>query len=189
MSIRPAVAYSCRGPVSTTNFSGTGKDSTVPWDGALWIATRHFVPGYYQPVPPGRKALAYPGPRIKLAPMGGTPYLRRPAVPVRSGSRHFGDRSYIKHFNSEIDPDASTFDLSPKRLNRSRFFLLSGTTVDRSFLASCIVLVLVVVLVLELLPFLVKSASLGEQDQNEASEGDFAINSGNRSRERARWEK
>jgi hypothetical protein len=37
--------------------------------------SRHFVPGYYQPVPPGRKALAYPGPRIKLALMGVPPYL------------------------------------------------------------------------------------------------------------------
>src|SRR5450631_2133597 len=47
--------------------SGTGLSGSLP---------RHFVPGYYQPVPPGRKALAYPGPRIKLPPMGGTTYLR-----------------------------------------------------------------------------------------------------------------
>jgi hypothetical protein len=46
------------------------------WDGLSGSLPRHFVPGYYQPVPPGRKALAYPGPRIKLPPMGGTPYLR-----------------------------------------------------------------------------------------------------------------
>jgi hypothetical protein len=31
--LRRAVACSCRGPVSTTNFSGTGKDSAVPLGG------------------------------------------------------------------------------------------------------------------------------------------------------------
>jgi hypothetical protein len=64
--------------------SGSGFDDEFLWDwqrlgrpsgtrlsGSL---PRHFVPGYYQPVPPGRKALAYPGPRIKLAPIGVPPH-------------------------------------------------------------------------------------------------------------------
>src|SRR5271165_345398 len=35
---------------------------------------RHFVPGYYQPVPPGQKPFAHRTPRIKLALMGFQPW-------------------------------------------------------------------------------------------------------------------
>ena len=38
---------------------------------------RHFVPGYYQPVPPGQKPLTHRAPRIKLALMGRAPARSR----------------------------------------------------------------------------------------------------------------
>ena len=38
---------------------------------------RHFVPGYYQPVPPGQKPLTHRAPRIKLALMGRAPAWSR----------------------------------------------------------------------------------------------------------------
>jgi hypothetical protein len=41
--------------------SGTGLSASLP---------RHFVPGYYHPVPPGQKPFAHRRPRIKLARMG-----------------------------------------------------------------------------------------------------------------------
>ena len=37
---------------------------------------RHFVPGYYQPVPPGQKPLTHRAPRIKLALAGARLYHR-----------------------------------------------------------------------------------------------------------------
>ena len=38
---------------------------------------RHFVPGYYQPVPPGQKPLTHRAPRIELALVGYSPGLDR----------------------------------------------------------------------------------------------------------------
>src|SRR5450631_3578043 len=57
MSIRRAVACSGRGPVSTTNFSGTGKDSAVPLDGALWIATQALRAWLLSACPSGTKGI------------------------------------------------------------------------------------------------------------------------------------
>src|SRR5450631_3991534 len=57
MSIRRAVACSCRDPVSTTNFSGTGKDSAVPLDGALWIATQALRAWLLSACPSGTKGI------------------------------------------------------------------------------------------------------------------------------------
>src|SRR5450432_3569305 len=57
MSIRRAVACSGRGPVSTTNFSGTGKDSAVPLDGALWIATQALRAWLLSACPSGTKGM------------------------------------------------------------------------------------------------------------------------------------
>jgi hypothetical protein len=56
MSIRRAVACSGRGPVSTTNFSGTGKDSAVPLD-ALWIATQALRAWLLSACPSGTKGM------------------------------------------------------------------------------------------------------------------------------------
>src|SRR5271166_3308263 len=38
---------------------------------------RHFVPGYYQPVPPGQKPFGPRAPRLKLTRMGACPYRRQ----------------------------------------------------------------------------------------------------------------
>ena len=43
---------------------------------------RHFVPGYYQPVPPGQKPLTHRAPRIKLALMGRAPARSAAARPM-----------------------------------------------------------------------------------------------------------
>ena len=45
---------------------------------------RHFVPGYYQPVPSGQKPLTHLAPRIKLALMGARP-LSRPGLARHKG--------------------------------------------------------------------------------------------------------
>src|SRR5450631_2133595 len=57
MSIRRAVACSGRGPVSTTNFSGTGKDSAVPLGRALWIATQALRAWLLSACPSGTKGI------------------------------------------------------------------------------------------------------------------------------------
>src|SRR5271157_5896758 len=48
---------------------------------------RHFVPGYYQPVPPGQKPFGPRAPRLKLTRMGVRPYLRRCAGTPRERIR------------------------------------------------------------------------------------------------------
>ena len=48
--------------------------STVPPGRGLFVSlSRHFVPGYYRPVPPGQKPFAHRAPRIILALMGMLP--------------------------------------------------------------------------------------------------------------------
>ena len=41
---------------------------------SAWIHPRHFMPGYYQPVPPGQKPFAHRRSLIKLALMGPQPW-------------------------------------------------------------------------------------------------------------------
>ena len=54
--------------VSTTNISETDNDfDRTSGTGLSASLPRHFVPGYYQPVPPGQKPLTHRAPRIKLA--------------------------------------------------------------------------------------------------------------------------
>ena len=61
--------------------------STVPPGRGLSASLpRHFVPGYYQPVPPGQKPLTHRVPRIKLALVG--------RAPPRSGFQRAGEVSF-----------------------------------------------------------------------------------------------
>src|SRR5450631_4089045 len=78
MSIRRAVACSGRGPVSTTNFSGTGKDSAVPLDGALWIATQALRAWLLSACPSGTKGIGLFRASHQVSAYG------RPALPLFS---------------------------------------------------------------------------------------------------------
>jgi len=66
---------------------GLTMTSTVPPGRGLSASLpRHFVPGYYQPVPPGQKPLTHRAPRIKLALVG--------RAPARSGFQRAGKVSF-----------------------------------------------------------------------------------------------
>src|SRR5271166_438123 len=77
---------------------------------------RHFVPGYYQPVPPGQKPFGPRAPRLKLTHMGARPYHAKRAA--TSG-------------------DYSTF--APSNHTRTPFFSASAVRSRRSFDGSMIV--------------------------------------------------
>jgi hypothetical protein len=72
--------------------------STVPTGRGLSASlSRHFVPGYDQPVPPGQKPFAYLGPRIELALMGFQPQESPPRRRALKGRLQFG---HLQKFRS-----------------------------------------------------------------------------------------
>src|SRR5208283_976724 len=51
-----------RSPLYARRYTRPRSVQSSRWDGAIFLITRHFVPGYYQPVPPGQRPF---GPRAR----------------------------------------------------------------------------------------------------------------------------